>query len=74
MNSSYTYCMKPGGLVVLSSRKTRKGYVYEDQVGLVLEVNPLKSFGQTNTVITVDFGGVSYDFGTLDLELVSESR
>jgi|TARA_R110000824_G_scaffold5670_11_gene26183 hypothetical protein len=64
--------MKPGDLVVLSSRKTRKGYVFEDQVGLVLEINPLKSFGNITSIITVDFGGVSYDFGILDLELVSE--
>jgi len=59
--------VKPGDLVRLSSRKTRRGIGYEDKLGLVIKV-------AINNVVTVDFAGVCIYIGIEDLEVISESR
>ena len=59
--------MKPGDLVILSPRKTRRGIGYEDKVGIVLKV-------AINNVVTVNFAGTSMYLGIEDLQVISESR
>ena len=58
--------MQPGDLVVLSSRKTRRGMGYEDKVGLVIKI--------ASTTVAVNFAGTTVYLDTNDVELVSESR
>ena len=60
--------MKPGDLVVLSSRKTRKGMSYDDAIGVVTEVKP----GPPGQIVTVVFDGDPYTFSLSDLEVLSE--
>ena len=57
--------MKPGDLVRLSSRKTRRGIGYEDRLGLVVKV-------AINNVVTVDFAGTQVYLAIEDVEVVSE--
>ena len=57
--------MKPGDLVRLSSRRTRRGIGYEDRLGLVVKV-------AINNVVTVDFAGTQVYLAIEDVEVVSE--
>ena len=57
--------MRPGDLVRLSSRKTRRGIGYEDRLGLVVKV-------AINNVVTVDFAGTQVYLAIEDVEVVSE--
>ena len=59
--------MKPGDLVRLSSRKTRRGIGYEDKIGIVLKV-------AINNVVTVNFAGTSVYLGIEDVQVISEGR
>ncbi len=57
---------KPGDLVRLSSRKTRRGIGYEDKIGVVVAA-------AINRVVTVDFEGTQVYLGFEDVEIISES-
>ena len=59
--------MKPGDLVRLSSRKTRRGIGYEDKIGIVLKV-------AINNVVTVNFAGMTVHLGIEDVRVISEAR
>ncbi len=59
--------MKPGDLVRLSSRKTRRGIGYEDKIGIVLKV-------ASNNVVTVNFAGMTVHLGIEDVRVISEAR
>ena len=59
--------MKPGDLVVLSSRKTRKGMSYEEKIGIVISVDDHK-------IIKANFGGQDIYFNDFELVVISESR
>ena len=59
--------MKPGDLVILSPRKTRRGIGYEDKVGIVVKV-------ARNNVVTVNFAGTSVHLGIEDVQVISEGR
>jgi hypothetical protein len=59
--------MKVGDLVILSSRKTRRGIGYEDKVGIVLKV-------AINNVVAVSFEGMRVYLGVEDLQVISEVR
>ncbi len=58
--------MKPGDLVRLSLRKTRRGIGYEDKIGIVIHA-------AINRVVTVDFAGTQVYLGFEDVEIISES-
>ena len=57
---------KPGDLVRLSPRKTRRGIGYEDKIGIVIHA-------AINRVVTVDFAGTQVYLGFEDVEIISES-
>ena len=59
--------MKPGDLIVLSSRKTRKGMSYEEKIGIVISVDDHK-------IIKANFGGQDIYFNDFELVVISESR
>ena len=59
--------MKPGDLVVLSSRKTRKGMSYEEKIGIVISVDDHK-------IIKANFGGQDIYFSDFELAVISENR
>tara|TARA_R110000851_G_scaffold4623_2_gene18784 strand:- start:8 stop:187 length:180 start_codon:yes stop_codon:yes gene_type:complete len=59
--------VKPGDLVRLSSRKTRRGIGYEDKIGIVLKV-------ASNNVVTVNFAGMTVHLGIEDVRVISEAR
>tara|TARA_R110002049_G_scaffold88919_1_gene224122 strand:- start:401 stop:580 length:180 start_codon:yes stop_codon:yes gene_type:complete len=58
--------MKPGDLVVLSPRKTRKGLAYEEKIGLVLA-------SDKRGIIKIKIDGQELLFNEGDLVLVNES-
>jgi hypothetical protein len=58
--------VKPGDLVRLSLRKTRRGIGYEDKIGIVIHA-------AINRVVTVDFAGTQVYLGFEDVEIISES-
>jgi hypothetical protein len=58
--------MKPGDLVVLSPRKTRKGLSYEEKIGLVIT-------SDKRGVIKIKIDGRELLFNEGDLVLVNES-
>ncbi len=58
--------MKPGDLVRLSLRKTRRVIGYEDKIGIVIHA-------AINRVVTVDFAGTQVYLGFEDVEIISES-
>ena len=64
--------MKIGDLVVLSSRKTRKGYSWEQATGIVVDVALEDIAGHEIKVCIVNFGGQVYSFGLGELTVVSE--
>ena len=59
--------MKPGDLIVLSSRKTRKGMSYEEKIGIVISVDDHK-------IIKANFGGQDIYFNDFELAVISENR
>tara|TARA_R110000824_G_scaffold223032_8_gene410796 strand:+ start:358 stop:549 length:192 start_codon:yes stop_codon:yes gene_type:complete len=63
--------MKVGDLVRLSMRKTRKGRLYEDMIGVVTKVYTPDVVGFTFIKVTFD---TEYTFNITDLEVISESR
>ena len=63
--------MKVGDLVRLSMRKTRKGRLYEDMIGVVTKVYAPDVVGFTFAKVTFD---TEYTFNITDLEVISESR
>jgi len=67
--------MKIGDLVRLSMRKTRKGRLYEDNIGVVTKVEHLIGIEvATERRVTAVFAGIPFTFSLSDLEVVSESR
>ena len=59
--------MKAGDLVVLSSRKTRKGMSHEGKIGIVISVDDHK-------IIKANFGGQDIHFDDFELTVINESR
>ena len=66
--------MEIGDLVRLSPRKTRKGLVYEDLVGLVVDKTGRggQNIEPRYVMCSVNFGGAVYDFNVTDLIIVEE--
>ena len=65
--------MEIGDLVRLSPRKTRKGFIYEDLIGLVVDKPGLEVLsGQHYVMCSVNFGGVVYDFNVIDLVIIEK--
>ncbi len=62
--------MKVGDLVRLSARKTRKGFAYENIVGLLVDMSHDPVLGYV--MCTVNFGGVIYDFNITELDVVDK--
>lgn len=60
--------MKVGDLVRLSPRKTRKGFTYESMIGLIVDMTHDPVLG--HMMCSVNFGGVIYDFGMTELDVV----
>ena len=58
--------LKPGDLVRLSPRKTRRGIGYEDKIGIVVHA-------AINRVATIDFAGIQVYLGFEEVEIISES-
>jgi len=59
--------VKVGDLVRLSARKTRKGFTYESMVGLIVDMSdPVLG----HMMCSVNFGGVIYNFGMTELDVV----
>lgn len=59
--------MKVGDLVKYSRRKTRKGMLYEDKIGVVTKIYPRDSVGFIFVKATFDR---EYTFNINDLEVV----
>jgi|TARA_R110002074_G_scaffold25325_3_gene75100 hypothetical protein len=59
--------MKPGDLVVLSSRKTRKGMSYEEKIGIVISTDD-------HGIVKANFEGQDIYFNNFELVTISESR
>ena len=57
---------KPGDLVRLSTRKTRRGIGYEDKIGIVV-------VAAINRVVAVNFEGTQVYLGFEDVDIISES-
>jgi hypothetical protein len=58
--------VKPGDLVVLSPRKTRKGLAYEEKIGLVIT-------SDRRGIIKIKIDGQELLFNESDLVVVNES-
>lgn len=67
--------MQVGDLVRLSSRQTRKGFDYEDKVGLIIKAECISiSENDTEDLYTVSFGRVARLFVSGALRLISENK
>mgnify|MGYP001455367450 CR=1 FL=1 len=60
--------MKVGDLVVLSPSETRRGFRYEFQIGVVIQV---KNKGE---LVAVSFSGEMFTFQKKALQVISEHR
>lgn len=60
--------MKVGDMVRLSSSKTRKGFDYENMVGLIVSMSRLPTL--ECVVCSVNFGGEVYDLNVTDLDVI----
>ena len=61
-----------GDLVRLSSRKTRRGFTYEDMVGLIVDMTRLPTMDCV--MCSVNFSGVIYDLNATDLVIVEDTK
>jgi hypothetical protein len=68
--------VKPGDLVKLSPRKTRRGMSYDDKVGVVTSVAEWRvTTPEPHNLVEVNFGGGDkWTFGSHELVVISESR
>ena len=58
--------MKPGDLVVLSPRKTRKGMSYEEKIGMVIATDK-------RGIVKINIDGQELLFNEFELVLINES-